>query len=161
MEHFRHELDGVPFEHAAPAPHRGILLKAGDGQKAVFGIGSGFKKRFCVVDAQGILKYYDKDPAGLGVVEPKGEIDLAGAKATAVPEQSQSFCFKVAGPKCEREYVLAATDAKDMSKWMRLIDAFGVTVTPESRQAAAPPPPPPPDSEEAPPEVPPGDGAMS
>ena len=51
----------MPFEHAPPEPARGTLLKAGG--KSPFGFGGGFRKRIVVVDAEGILKYYDKDPA--------------------------------------------------------------------------------------------------
>ena len=148
LEHFRHELDNVPFKHNPPAPTRGFLLKAGDSKKTVMGVGSGFRKRFCIIDENGVLKYYEKDPASAPnpmEVEAKGVIDLAGAKTTPLPQQHQSFCFAVEGPLCDRKYVLAATSGDEMSKWMRLVDSFGAHVDPASRKAAptpvaAPPP---------------------
>ncbi|KAH8062824.1 hypothetical protein JL720_13195 [Aureococcus anophagefferens] len=131
LEHFRHELDN-----------------AGDAKKTVMGVGSGFRKRFCIIDENGVLKYYEKDPASAPnpmEVEAKGVIDLAGAKTTPLPQQHQSFCFAVEGPLCDRRYVLAATSGDEMSKWMRLVDSFGAHVDPASRKAAptpvaAPPP---------------------
>ena len=67
-----------------------------------------------------------------------GEIDLAGASAKALPDQNQSFCFQICGPRCARDFVVAATDGAEMSKWMRLVDAFGAKIDPASREEAAP-----------------------
>ena len=74
-------------------------------------------------------------------MQPKGCIDLAGAATKALPDQNQSFCFQISGPRCARDYVLAATSGAEMSRWMRLLDAFGAAVDPATRKesvAAAP-----------------------
>ena len=79
LRHFRHEMDGVPFTSPSPQKMRAWLHKAGNAKTATFGLGAGFRKRFMVAELDGILTYYEKDPATAPNpmdVKPKGTIDL-------------------------------------------------------------------------------------